>query len=266
MHAAYTMDAHRSWDEIIPEWFVMWQAFVSKESRDPTIPHLDGGDNWWPRLNWVERMDTRVRRVRQASAAPLAARCAAWGAAPSGISGNMLTRRATACQPNTEDTPQVISEQHVLQLQSRHSCNPGNPRWDANPPTQESYRQWCIGYESKQRADMLDGGARREWLADSSDNEVIKGVNSVLLAHTEREHAKWAARAEARPDHTEARIAALEARIVALEVAQRPGGCVQRDASYDLGRIYDRLQEIEMHLDTDNHAVGDNHASACRCM
>ena len=267
------MDAHQSWDARIPEWFVMWQAFaVSKESQEIKLPHLDGGDGWYGKLDWVERVGTRVRLVRQASAAPLAARCAAWGAVPSGVSESMRTRRANACRQNTEDVPQVVTEREVLQLQSSHSCNPGNPMWDANPPTSESYRQWCIGYEKKRRADMLDAGARREWLADSSDTAVVTGVNSVLLAHTEREHAEWAARAESLPDRTAARIAALEARIAVLESAQRPDSYVQRDASYDLGRLYARLQEIEMHLDTDNHADGDNHAVAdghagsCRCM
>ena len=263
------MDAHQSWDALIPEWFIMWRAFVSNEQRDPKIPHLDGENGWYGKLDWVERMDTRVRLVRQASAAPLAARCAAWGAVPSGISESMRTQRATACQQSTESCLQLLDERTVLELQSRHSCNPGNPRWNANPPTYESYRQWCIGYESKQRADMLDAGARRDWLADSSDTAVIKGVNSVLLAHTEREHAKWAAQSEANPKH-------LDSLATALEAAQLATRLDRFDDRLD--QIADRLDQIELQLGADgangivgvlgdDHAVvADGHASACRCM
>ena len=263
------MDAHQSWDARIPEWFVMWQAFaVSNESRDIKIPHLDGGDGWYGKLDWVERVGTRVRLVRQASAAPLAARCAAWGAVPSGISESMRTRRASACQQNTGDVPQVLSEREVLQLQSSHSCNPGNPMWVASPPTYESYRQWGIGYESKQRADMLDAGARREWLADSSDTAVVKGVHSVLLAHTEREHAKWATQSEAHDaaleaasvDRAHAKLAArseanpknLDSLATALEAAQlatRQVRSVQYDATHALDQLDARLDWLDIRLD-----------------
>ena len=280
-----------SWAELAPEWFVMWLAFARKHQVSDNWP--SGSDYQTSHitvrqpLDWVEQLNFRVEQVRKESIAPLAVRCAAWGAVPSGISEAARTRRQLECQ--AMDTEQLFNPSDVHQIIARCRGYPGNPAWDGNPPTYNSYNQWKVKYDQKQRADMLDAGGHREWLLGTSEEDVKKGVDAVLLAYVEREHAKSAASAAdlgpARPERLEARLAHIEASIdtasrlnmeqVDIRLKALADRIEERLANRIEERLADRIEErlanrieerLEMHCAQDGVSEVFDAKSTCRCM
>ena len=265
-----------SWAELAPEWFVMWLAFAKKHQVSDVWPNSDYEKSHITvrqPLDWVEQLNFRVEQVRKESIAPLAVRCAAWGAVPSGISEAARTRRQLECQAMDTDTEQLLNPSVVHQLTAQCRGYPGNPAWDENPPTYNSYNQWRVKYDQKRRSDMLDAGGHREWLLGTSEEDVKKGVDAVLLAYVEREHAKSAASAAdlgpARPERLEARLAHIEASIDTASRLNMEQVDIRLKALADRieERLANRIEErLEMHCAQDGVSEVFDAKSTCRCM